>query len=231
MVQWTTFYENGACSAEILVGIHDRWISQLPYGPTQAERVLHHTAMMDLAHERRFVVCESRHPLPDFETEHLQRLEYYLNRLQTHFDDNRVHRPDDSTVGDDHALIGLVPFPKDHEFLKVFPFVGTTGDADLGSMNKALNDILEQSKAATKLLCPFPAEHIIVDENESYSEQMKLRLMEELPGLKAKSRAHMAKKPRLLKDVRIRKEPIHCNKDTTTAKGQSKRTVADECNV
>jgi len=89
MAQWYQFYHHDD-DAEIKVGLYDRWLCRIEYGPTQAERALVHTEMMNLAHERRLVVAERDLDMSGFEREHSHRIGSAIDLLETHFNDRSL---------------------------------------------------------------------------------------------------------------------------------------------
>ncbi|KAJ9662590.1 hypothetical protein H2198_001262 [Neophaeococcomyces mojaviensis] len=109
MVQWYNFYGHDDVEPEIKVGLYDRWLSLLRSGPTQVERVLVHTPMMDLAHERRFVVSETKQSMSHFEVEHSQRVEMTINHLEAYFANNPSDQLEDSILREPQAPTGLAP--------------------------------------------------------------------------------------------------------------------------
>lgn len=121
MAQWYNFVEPDDFQPELRVGLYDRWLMQTGFGPTQAERMLVHTPMMDLAHERRFVVSETGQDNSDFETTHSQHIDFALDRLHQFFKTHEDHDVDNRTAHDDAALIGLAPFPAESTFMETFP--------------------------------------------------------------------------------------------------------------
>lgn len=90
-------------------------------GPSQAERVLDQSPMLEQAHERRFVVGELSLDIAGFEAEHSQRIRETLDRLQSHFDLHRISSECTSLVPADISLTDLVSgrepisFPSDFE--------------------------------------------------------------------------------------------------------------------
>ena len=88
---WQTFYAARETPGNYVYGMYDLYLSQLETGPTQAERVLYHTPMMDSAHERRFVISETESSMPDFEQDHSRRIGSYTSLLETRINDTSNH--------------------------------------------------------------------------------------------------------------------------------------------
>lgn len=97
--------------AEIQVGLYDQWLRQLDFGPTQADRVLVHTNMMESAHERRFAACQASIDFSHFEADHSRRIKQAVDHLQTRINDHTTRELDDSEEHDDEGLIGLSQSP------------------------------------------------------------------------------------------------------------------------
>ncbi|KAK6369234.1 hypothetical protein LTR64_007397 [Lithohypha guttulata] len=109
MAQWYTFVGSNEYDPEILVGMYDQWLSRLDFGPTQAERVLVHTPMMDLAHERRFVISETGQDFSNFEAEHCHCVQSTIERLQNFYSGYSSYNKDDTEFVADRDLVGLAP--------------------------------------------------------------------------------------------------------------------------
>lgn len=82
MSDWRPLMGEDEKDFEILVGLYDKWLRQIRYGPTPGECVLHHTPMMDLAHERRFAVGEAQLDISNFEHEHCSRISYAIDLVE-----------------------------------------------------------------------------------------------------------------------------------------------------
>lgn len=107
MSQWVPFTHPDDFDPEILVGMYDRWLRPLPYGPTQAERMLYHTDMMELAHERRFALSQIKKDISNFEADHCWRLQDALDKLSHYYIQHRCNRHESRRVQDHPSLIGL----------------------------------------------------------------------------------------------------------------------------
>lgn len=107
----TDIYDSEDYEAEIQVGLYDQWLRQLDFGPTQADRVLVHTDMMEHAHERRFAVSQASTDLSRFEADHSRRIKQAIDHLQSRFIAHASHEPDDSEDCNDEVLIGLRRYP------------------------------------------------------------------------------------------------------------------------
>lgn len=70
---------------EFLTGPFEHFVRFLPEGPTQAERALVHTPMLDLDHERRFVATQIEMDMSHFEADHCQRLQTHLHMMDSYF--------------------------------------------------------------------------------------------------------------------------------------------------
>lgn len=79
---------------EILVGPYYQWLYCVPYGPTQADRVLeyNYTPMLETADERRFVFAQLGRDIDGFEGKHTGHIQCALDILDTTY---RQHGPTD----------------------------------------------------------------------------------------------------------------------------------------
>ena len=151
MAQWYHFYEHDKVEPEIQVGLCHRWLSQHGCGPTQAERVFVHTQMMEVAHERRFVVSETKQCMSHFATEHSQRVEMTIAHLEAHFANNPSNELEDCSPHEHEALIGLAPLPLESRLVETFPSANRVLDTTMPSLEQALESLshIQVSKPST----------------------------------------------------------------------------------
>ena len=202
MAQWHHFYEHDKFEPEIQVGLYDRWLSQLRCGPTQAERVFVHTPMMEVAHERRFVVSETQQHMSHFETEHSQRVELTVSHLEAYFANNPFNELEDSSPHEHKALIGLAPMPLESRFIETFPSANRLLDMTMPSIEQAL-----ESLSHIPVPKPSPADSqfgtsFIASDREDISDVLHKQQMETMGEISKQIRRRSCKGPRQMKDVR-----------------------------
>ncbi|KAK5069104.1 hypothetical protein LTR51_008816, partial [Lithohypha guttulata] len=107
MAQWSVFFEQENVALVFVVGLTEQRLSRLSRGPTQAERVLIHTGMLTLAHERRLVVSQTGRDISRFEDQHITDVRRTLGWLQGFFDQHATTEAAIHANPIDEALIGL----------------------------------------------------------------------------------------------------------------------------
>ncbi|KAK5080085.1 hypothetical protein LTR05_008796 [Lithohypha guttulata] len=107
MAQWSVFFEQENVALVFVVGLTEQRLSCLSRGPTQAERVLIHTGMLTLAHERRLVVSQTGRDISRFEDQHITDVRRTLGWLQGFFDQHATTEAAIHANPIDEALIGL----------------------------------------------------------------------------------------------------------------------------
>lgn len=111
MAHWYSVYHDEDYEAEIQVGLYEQWLQQLDIGPTQADRVLEHTPVMEIANERRFAVCQDGIDISSFEAEHTRRIKKALDHVQERLASHASRETCEAEGCLDEALIGLIHFP------------------------------------------------------------------------------------------------------------------------
>lgn len=228
MAQWSSFYPQDDFQPEVVVGMYDRWLSQLGFGPTQAERALVHTPMMDLAHERRFVVSEMEQSMTDFEVEHRRGIGQYIDHLQTHFSNNPADESEDSLLRQPRALIDLSPLPAESKFLGPFPHTNPPLDTVVPPLEQVLELLSSTSVPQVQpTTTEMPPESpLTADDGENISDiSVELRI-EEIKIFSKQSRQLTPKRPRQQKAVRLRKDTARYHwdeSDESDANPQLKR--------
>lgn len=215
MAQWSNFYEEGEFEPELVVGMHDRWLSQLASGPTQAERVLFHTPMMEVAHERRFVVNEIKQNMSDFEVEHTRRMGLTIAHLESHFAKHRAAEPEDSILHQSKVLIGLALFPAEPTFVDAFLGTNRSLDTSMPPFKQVLEllssrSVPQEEPATTEVQFGMP---LTVDDSENVSDAVYEDCLEMIRTVSKQSRKGPGKKPRQIKAVRIRRDIALCRGD------------------
>ena len=205
MAQWYHFYEHEKCEPEIQVGLYDRWLSQLGCGTTQAERPLVHTQVMEVAHERRFAVSETKQRMSHFEIEHAQRGEITIAHLEARFANKPSNELEDSKPYEHKALIGLAPIPPESRLVETFPSADRVPGTTMPSLQQALESLshMQVSKPATadsQLETP-----LTVDDTENSSDALAEQGMETIREISQQACRRSYKRPRQRRDVRIRK--------------------------
>lgn len=206
MAQWYYFYEHDEFESEIQVGLYDRWLSQLGCGPTQAERLFVHTPMMEVAHERRFVVSETKQHMSHFEIEHSERMERTISHLVAYFANNPSNELEDSGLHEHKALIGLASMPLESRFIKIFPCANRVLDTTMPSIEQALEwlshlPVSTPSTAGSQCGMSFTAE-----DSGNISDTLHEQLMQTRRKINKQTRRRSCKRPRQWRDVRIRKD-------------------------
>lgn len=147
MAHWYNIYHSENYEAEIQVGPYDLWLQQLEFGPTQADRVLIHTDMMEQAHERRFAVCQSSTDMSRFESDHSHRISRVIDHLHAHFTGHPSSEKAETTDYRDEVLIGLTKFPSQGSFSNCSQFANYRSPLSSGS---AYSDILCMSRQSVQ---------------------------------------------------------------------------------
>ncbi|KAJ9653110.1 hypothetical protein H2198_007685 [Neophaeococcomyces mojaviensis] len=220
MAQWYHFYHNED-DAEIKVGVYDRWLRQVGYGPTQAERYLVHTEMMDLAHERRFVVAECGLDMSDFEQQHSQRVGKAISHLEKHFIDKSLHNfydPVDYEVQLNNKMFGKTRDVADSGsdiLLGLIPPSTQEGPEYVKSLSPSFCDpqppgLFQSLQLLSDLSVPNPrslediSEPIDADDMSSDGfQEVYLAALENAPRKRPRRSSAQA---RQLKEVRLRKD-------------------------
>jgi len=217
MAQWTNFYENDDFQPEIVVGMWDRWLSELGYGPTQAERVLVHTPMMEVAHERRFVFSETEQNMSDFEVEHPRRIEETIAHLQSHFTKHPADEQDDSILHQSSALIGLAPFPLESTFLASFPGPSQRSTTATPPYPQLLELITptqtpqdEYSTSGRQVEMP-----LAVDDSDVPGNTATEQCLEHIRTIRKQYHKGSSKRPRQMKPARTRRNIHICPADAS----------------
>lgn len=217
MAQWYQFVDPDDFQPEIRVGLYDRWLSLLGFGPTQAERVLVHTPMMDLAHERRFAVSESGQDMSGFESKHSRHIAFTLDQLHPYLPKDDMSRISITVSDNDSALIGLTPIPSMSTFRDSFPLLGK----HMGSLDEGLEQalcLMEKSSAGKMVdqsaqqleICTPPSEDsITVDEFPGAPDTLQEEVLEALRQVNKKSRRPSFQRPRKIGLIRARR-PLRC---------------------
>ncbi|KAJ9651388.1 hypothetical protein H2198_009332 [Neophaeococcomyces mojaviensis] len=222
MAHWYNFYGHDDFEPEIKVGLYDRWLSLLRSGPTQAERVLVHTPMMDLAHERRFVVSETKQSMSHFEVEHSQRVEMTINHLEACFANNSSDQLGDSVLREPKAPTGLAPMPPGSTFREIFPCVDRFLDTTMPPIEQVL-ELLSRIPVSE----PSPADlqnetSLAVDDRENASDTLYEQWAETLREINKQSHGRPCKRPRQMRVVRVRKDILSHHVEKSHAKPQPK---------
>lgn len=224
MAQWYHFYHEEE-DAEIKVGLYDQWLCRLDFGPTQAERFLVHTEMMEMAHERRFVVAQGCADMSGFEMEHSLRITTTIEHLERIF----INRPYDgcdpleleagieldskgvdAEEGKENracALIGLMRGSTD----------GVSREGDdiyLDDVRGAFMPTLSHSLQLLSEMSALDARYkrearaaIDVDDNNSDGSREEQQHRAAIEDLARKRMRRAVDSPRRIKEVRLRKEP------------------------
>lgn len=230
MAQWYQFVNPDDFEPEIRVGLYDRWLSLLGFGPTQAERVLVHTPMMDLAHERRFAMTESGQDMSDFESKHSRHIAFALDQLHPYLPPKDTPGINIAQSDNDDALIGLAPIPSMSVFRDSFPLPGKhTGVLAQGipqalcMMEKSLaGETFDQDVQHPEICTPPPEESIIVDESPGAEEALQEEVLEALRQVNKKSRRPSFQRPRKFGLIRARR-PMRCGVEVDRGSSSTKR--------
>ncbi|KAK5943331.1 hypothetical protein PMZ80_004338 [Knufia obscura] len=222
MAQWSNFYDQDDFEPEIVVGMYDRWLSRLGFGPTQAERVLVHTPVMEVAHERRFAVSETKQSMSDFEVEHSRRMEETIAHLESHFAKHPTNESEDSKIRQSRDLIGLAPLAEGSTYLEFLPAMNHAMDEPIPPFEQALDllshkSVPQKEPATCELQFGMP---MTVDDNEDVGDRFHEDCLETIRAVSKQSRQIFMKRPRQMKAVRIRKRITFCYLDDS-----------DECGV
>jgi len=208
MTHWRTFDEKDEFEPDIVVGMYDRWLSQLGHGPTQAERVLVHTPMMEVAHERRFVAAETKCSLSDFKFEHTLRIEQTIDLLQSHFAKYRAIDADCATAHQPTALIGLAPLPTESVFHRSFLGANRLLDTATPPIEQVLEDLssgrpVEQGLSTASQQFGMD---LAVEDCDDISDGNYEQSIEEVRIVSKQLRQISNKRPRQRKPIRIHKD-------------------------
>jgi len=208
MAQWNSFLPQDGYQPEIVVGMYDRWLSQLEFGPTQAERALVHTPMMDLAHERRFVVSEMEQSMSDFETNHRRQIGQTIEHLQSHFSNHPADELEDSVAYRPRALIGLAPLSAELKSLDSFRPTNLPSDAVVPPLEQVLQSLSPTSvPQAQPIYTEMHLEpSLTADESETTSDRSVEARIEEIKSFSKQYRQLTPKRPRQQKALRFRKD-------------------------
>jgi len=228
MAQWSSFYPRDDFQPEIVVGMYDRWLSQLGSGPTQAERALVHTPMMDLAHERRFAISEMEQSMTDFELEHRRCIGQYIDHLQMHFSNHPADKSEDSVLRQPRALIELDPLPAESKLLDPFPDTNPSLDTVVPPLEQVLELLLSTSvpQVQSTIIEMPPKSPLSADESGTISDRSVKFCIEEIKTLSKQSRRLIPKGPRQQKVIQLRKKAARSHRnesDESDADPQLKR--------
>lgn len=195
--------------AEIQVGPYAQWLRQLDSGPTQAERVLVHTEMMEHADERRFAVCQAGFDMSRFELDHSRRIELAIDHLQSYFFANPSYEADSAEDHDHKALIGLAQTRPEQKYVDCSQFASHSTTRERTPMLVALHSMLQRANSAkSKQAAVFAEDAIMADVTDSDEEDKKLQ-EKQLEALVATAVRNSLRKPtvgvRQYKIIRIRR--------------------------
>ena len=205
MAQWYHFYEHDKFMPQIHVGLYDRWLSQLGCGPTQAERAFVHTSMMEVAHERRFVVSETKQRMSHFEIEHSQQVEATISHLEAHFANNPSNELEDSSPHEHKALIGLAPMPLESRFIETFPSANRLLDTTMLTIEHVLESLSHIPVSKPSTADSQLGTSLTADDSENSGGALYEQGMETIREISQQTRRRLYKRPRQRRDVRIRK--------------------------
>lgn len=214
MALWYSVYHNEDYEAEIQVGPYDQWIRQLDFGPTQAERVLFHTAMMEHADERRFAVCQAGIDMSSFEADHSHRIKQALDHVQIRINTCTSQEVCDAGGHQDEALIGLMQSSTGDRNIDCSQFAVHPGFAHATLVQHELSSMLDESqqrpvKRARTSFATIPAESTDEDDYAAFQAQA----YEELRASRKKARTLSSGAVLQLKPVRCRKGLALATKD------------------
>lgn len=195
--------------AEIQVGLYDQWLRQLDFGPTQADRVLVHTDMMEHAHERRFAVSQASIGLSRFEADHSRRIKQAIDHLQTRFAAHASCEPDDSEECRDEVLIGLARPPCASTQTDCTQFA-THPTRRLTSLVQAeLYSMLQQTNpGSSKRAHPRTDDMLVADVNERDYCTVQEEVYEELMAARKRLRRTPSKGSLQMRPIRYRSDAI-----------------------
>lgn len=219
MAHWYNVYHNDDFEAEIQVGLYDQWLRQLGTGPTQADRVLIHTDMMDLAHERRFAVCEAGIDMSGFEANHSHRVKQAIDHLQSHFTAHASTEPDDSDDYLDAALIGLTQLPSRSTPNDCSQFATCSGGPPAKSAHNEFYFMLcEAQQKEERVARGLAADALALDAEEEDYAAFQREIYGELLAARKRFRGKSPGSALQMKPIRYRRE------HRTTTKDSAKRT-------
>lgn len=220
MAHWTNFCEMEKLPPELLVGIYDQWLSQLPSGPTQAERVLIHTDVMETAHERRFALSQCSWSMLDFQIDHCRRIEHYVDYLQAQVYANSGQEIGYQDCSHDPFLIGLASTAHKNISPEPLSYPQHIEDLDLDDVHEIFYPSLKQSSVEPSIVSETAEDAISVDEGDISGEPVNeiwTNVIQEVGKLSRPS----DNKPRQIRTVRFRQAPIPVKpKDKTTKRSE-----------
>lgn len=217
MIQWYTFLQPDNFDPEIRVGLYDQWLLQVGFGPTQAERVLVHTDMMSLAHERRFVVGQLEQSMADFAVHHSEYMARTIEILEGHLASSAKNTVASLSDRGEEDLIGLSTLSATINSMsnlfqptldiRLSDLTNTIGNS---AMVEAPTEQMVNDKTATHIY-----DTISVDEEADLDVDQLKEWREDIRQASKASRSTSFRTPRQLAPKRIRRhEPIRCtNRD------------------
>lgn len=209
MAQWYTFTHADTFSPELLVGMYDRWLKVLPYGPTQAERMLVHTPMLDLAHERRFVFSQMGSRLDSFEADHCRRLQYALDSLNRFYDQHGGDGHESRTTQDHVSLADLTSRHRDAGEYESSLALDIKQHNEVATAEPEADVVLSSEQVDAAPIVEHSTPRNRLDDSISVDEDEETDVIETwIRNARQKCRAHSAQgseRPRQLAHLKVRK--------------------------